>query len=117
MILRVWHAELNPMHLEEYRRFEAERSLPMLHKQPGFLGVLFLKAAEGNAISITIWEDTGAVEALESSPSYRRTIRELVESRLLSGGEQSVEILKVMDGDLRSEALKGALERTRRTVS
>jgi hypothetical protein len=78
VILRIWSAALDPARLEEYRRFEAERSLPMLHRQPGFLGVFFLRAAEDRAASITIWEDRGAVEALESSPSYRRTDREYV---------------------------------------
>ena len=73
MILRIWSAALDPARLEEYRRFEAERSLPMLHRKPGFLGVFFLRAAEDRAASITIWEDRGAVEASESSPSYRRT--------------------------------------------
>jgi heme-degrading monooxygenase HmoA len=114
MILRIWQAALDPKRLEAYRRFEAERSLPMLHKQPGFLGVFFLRATEDRAASITIWEDRGAVEALESSPSYRRTDRELAESGLLAG-EPSVKILEVEGGDLRPEALVGILARTRRT--
>jgi heme-degrading monooxygenase HmoA len=91
MILRIWSAALDPTQVEAYRRFEAERSLPTLHKQPGFLGVFFLRTAEGGAASITIWEDGGAVEALESSPSYRLEARELAESGLLAG-EPSVEI-------------------------
>ena len=114
MILRIWHAALNPIRLEECRRFEAERSLPMLHRQPGFLGVFFLRAAEDRVASITIWEDGGAVEALESSPSYRRTARELAESGLLAG-EPSVEVLEVEGGDLRPEALMVSLTRARRT--
>jgi heme-degrading monooxygenase HmoA len=114
VILRIWSAALVPARLEEYRRFEAERSLPMLHRQPGFLGVFFLRATEDRAASITIWEDRGAVEALESSPSYRRTDRELAESGLLTG-EPSVKILEVEGGDLRPEALVGILARTRRT--
>ena len=128
MILRIWSAALDPARLEEYRRFEAERSLPMLHRQPGFLGVFFLRAAEDRAASITIWEDRGAVEASESSPSYRRTARELADSGLLLAGEPSVKIppqthmvsqirglLEVEGGDLRPEALVGILARTRRT--
>jgi hypothetical protein len=63
---------------------------------------------EDNAASITIWEDRGTVEALESSPSYSRTIRELAESGLLAR-EQSVEILEVVSGVLRSEPLTTAL--------
>ena len=116
MILRIWRAGLDPTRMEEYRRFETERYLPMLRKQPGLLGVLFLRAAEGRAVSTTIWEDMGAVEALESSPSYRRTARELTE-RVLLAGEQSVEIFEVEGGDLRPEALVGALAQTRRAGS
>lgn len=116
MVLRIWHAALNPIHLGEYRRFEAERSLPMLHKQPGFLGVFFVRAARESAVSFTIWEDGGAVEALQSSPSYQQEARELAESGLLAG-EPSVMILEVEGGDLRPEALMGALARTRRSGS
>jgi heme-degrading monooxygenase HmoA len=116
VILRIWHAALNPMHPKEYRRFEVEQCLPMLHKQPGFLGVLFLREAEDRAASITIWEDRGAVEALESSPSYLRATRELAESGLLVG-EPSVEVLEVEGGDLRSQVLVEALARTWRTGS
>ncbi len=108
MIVRVWRAKIDPARMEEYRRFERERCLPMLHKQPGLLGVLFLREAEDHAASLTIWEDSGTVEALESSPSYRRTVRELAESCLLVR-EQSVEIFEVAGGALRLEALAGAL--------
>jgi heme-degrading monooxygenase HmoA len=116
MILRIWRAKINLARLEDYRRFERERCLPMLHKQPGLLGVLFLKYAEDHAASLTIWEDRGAVEALKSSPSYRETTRELAESALLAGNE-SVEVLEVEGGDLRPEALVGTLDRTRHAGS
>ena len=108
VILRVWRTKIDPARLEAYRRFERERCLPMLHKQPGLLGVLFLREAEDQAASITIWEDRGTVEALESSPSYRKTVRELAVSGLLVR-EQSVEIFEVAGGALRLEALAGAL--------
>jgi heme-degrading monooxygenase HmoA len=116
VILRVWRAKLDPRRLEEYRRFERERCLSMLRKQPGLLGVLFLRQAEDHAASLTIWEDAGAVDALESSPSYRETTHELAESALL-GGDEAVEILEVEGGDLRPEALARALDRTRRAGS
>lgn len=117
MILRIWRAGLDPARVEEYRRFEVERCLPMLRKQPGLLGALFVREAGDCAtICITIWEDRGSVEALESSPSYRKTTHELAKSGLL-GGEQSVEVLEVKGGDLRPEALVGALARTRHAGS
>jgi heme-degrading monooxygenase HmoA len=116
VILHMWRAKIVPERIGEYRRFEQERCLPMLRKQPGFLGVLFLQEAGCGAISITIWEDRGTVEALESSPSYRKTTHELAKSGVL-GGEQSVELLEVEGGYLRLEALVGTLDRTRRTGS
>ncbi len=73
----------------------------MLRKQPGLLGVLFLRDAENRAVSITIWEDWGTVEALESSPSYRKTTHELTKSGLLAGDHQSVEVLEVEGGSVR----------------
>ena len=108
MILRVWRAQIVPARIEEYRRFERERCLSMLRRQPGFLGMLFLRQAEDRAASITIWEDTGAVDALASSPSYRRTARELEESGLLAGG-RSEEVFEIEGGNLRPEALLRAL--------
>jgi heme-degrading monooxygenase HmoA len=80
----------------------------MLRRQPGFLGVLFLREAGNRVASITIWEDRGAVEALESSPSYRGTARELAESGLLAG-KRSVETFEVVGGILRPEPLISSL--------
>ena len=108
MILRVWRARIDPARIDEYRRFEAERYLPMLHKQSGFLAVLFLRQTGDQAASLTIWEDSGAVEAVESSPSYRRVVCELVGRDLLAG-EQSEEVFEVEGGDLRAETLLVAL--------
>jgi heme-degrading monooxygenase HmoA len=116
VILRMWRAKIVPERIGEYRRFEQERCLPMLRKQPGFFGVLFLRQAEDHAASLTLWEDAGAVEALPSSPSYRQTTRELAESALLTGNE-SVEVFEVEGGDLRLEALLRALNRLRVPMS
>jgi heme-degrading monooxygenase HmoA len=76
----------------------------MLRRQPGLLVVLFLREAGDHAASVTIWEDGRAVEALECSPSYRGTARELAESGLLAG-ERSVEAFEVAGGILRPEPL------------
>jgi heme-degrading monooxygenase HmoA len=116
VILRVWRAKIHPARLDEYQCFEQEWCMPMLRKQPGLLGVLFLRQAEDRAALLTIWEDAGAVEALESSPSYRQVTHELAESALLAGN-QSVEVIEVEDGDLRPDALVRALDRTRRVGS
>ena len=111
MIVRVWRAKIDPGRMEEYQRFEQERCMPMLRNQPGHLGELFLRQAEDQAASLTIWEDAGVVEALQSSPSYRETVHELGESPLLAR-DQSVEVFEVEGGDLRPKTLVRALERT-----
>jgi heme-degrading monooxygenase HmoA len=116
VIVRVWRANIDRARLEEYRRFEQEWCLPMLRKQPGLIGVLFLRQAEDHPASLTIWEDAGAVDALQSSPSYQEITHELAQSALLAGDE-SVEILEVEGGDHRPEALARALDRTRRAGS
>ncbi len=113
MIVRAWRAKIDLARMEAYRRFEQERCKPMLHKQPGLLGVVFLRQAEDYAASLTIWEDAGAVEALESSPSYREITHELAESAVLAG-DQSVEFFEVEGGDLRPESLVRALDRISR---
>ncbi len=86
--------------LEEYARFEEERSLPMFCEQPGLIGVFFLREGENRAAALTLWEDMAAVEALATSSSYLRTVQELVDSGLLISG-QSVEILHVHGGRFR----------------
>jgi heme-degrading monooxygenase HmoA len=116
VIVRVWRAKIDRARLEEYRRFEQEWCLPMLRKQPGLLGMLFLREAGDHAASLTIWEDAGAVDALQSSPSYQEITHQLAQSALLAGDE-SVEVLEVEGGDLRPEALARALDRTRRAGS
>ena len=70
--------------------------------------MLFSRQAEDHAASLTILEGRGAVEAVKSSPSYRRVVRELVGRDLLAG-EQSEEVFEVEGGDLRAETLLGAL--------
>ena len=110
--MRMWRAKINPARMDEYQRFEQERCMPMLRKQPGLLGMLFLRQAEDHAASLTIWEDAGTVEALQSSPSHREITHELAESALLAENE-SVEVFEVEGGDLRPEALVRALDRTR----
>ena len=107
--MRAWCARVNPARLEAYRRFERERCLPALRRQPGFLGILFLREAGNRVASVTVWEDQGVVDALESSPSYRRTIRGFADGGLLAG-EQAIETFDVVGGDLRPEPLIQALD-------
>ena len=111
MILRIWRTELNPARLDEYARFEQERSLPMFREQRGLLGVLFLREGPDRAAALTIWEDRAAVEALGDSPSYQQTAAALMSSGLLVG-EPSVDVFDVAGGELRTKLLAAVRQRT-----
>ena len=100
MIVRIWRTSVDQSRLEEYARFEEERSLPMFWEQPGLIGVFFLREGADRAAALTFWEDMAAVEALATSPSYLRTVQELVDTGFLIGG-QTVEILHVHGGRFR----------------
>lgn len=104
MIVRIWRTGVDRSRLKEYARFEEERSLPMFCKQPGLIGVFFLREGEDRAAALTFWEDMAAVEALATSSSYLRTVQELVDTGLLMGG-QSVDVFQVHGGLLRWEEL------------
>ena len=57
MIVRIWRTGVDRSRLEEYARFEEERSLPMFSEQPGLIGVFFLREGEARAAALTLWED------------------------------------------------------------
>jgi heme-degrading monooxygenase HmoA len=99
VIVRIWRTGIDPARADEYERFAQERSLPMFRAQPGFRGVLFTTAADGDRAVISFWEDEQAVELLDRSESYRETASALGSSGILRG-EQSVEVLDVGGGDL-----------------
>jgi heme-degrading monooxygenase HmoA len=76
VIVRIWRTRVAPDREEEYERFTQEHSLPMFHQQKGLLGVLLLHGPEDRA-ALTMWESMAAVEALESSPTYAKTVHRL----------------------------------------
>ena len=104
MIVRIWRTGVDRSRLKEYARFEEERSLPMFCKQPGLIGVFFLREGEDRAAALTLWEDMAAVKTLATSSSYLRTVQELVDTGLLNGG-QSVEVFEVHGCRLQWEEL------------
>ena len=46
MIVRLWKTRVDENRITEYEQNERNRSTPMFHRQPGCLGVLFLRAGE-----------------------------------------------------------------------
>jgi heme-degrading monooxygenase HmoA len=98
MIARIWRASVDEGRFGEYQRFADEQSLPMFRRQRGFRGVLFTRSGATCAV-ISLWEDAAAAEALESSPSYRETVKRITQAGFLVG-PQSVEVFDVNGGDM-----------------
>lgn len=104
MILRLWRTEIDPARFADYERFERTTVLEMFRKQPGFLGMLFLRAGS-ECQTLTFWTDTAAVEALTASVSYKETVDHLLKKGLLRG-EPTVEIFTGVGGTLDPVALR-----------
>jgi heme-degrading monooxygenase HmoA len=98
MMARIWRTRVDARRIGEYERFAIERSLPMFRAQPGFLGVLFLRAA-GDCAVITLWKGADAIAALEASPTYLDTVAQITRTGFLTG-ESSVEVFEVHGGDI-----------------
>lgn len=107
MIVRLWRARVAPGRAEDLETFARARSLSMLERQTGFEGVMFLREGD-DWVTVTLWRDADAVEALATSPSYEEVVREITASGLLVG-EQSVASFTLVDGRL--PLLGGAVSR------
>lgn len=110
MLVRIWRTEVDASRWAEYEEFEQKRSAPMFRAQPGCRGVLFLRTGEAGAAALTFWSDRPAIDALNSSVTYLDTVKALVATGLLRGG-QSVEILTLaggwVDAGVMSQQLRG----------
>jgi len=93
MIVRTWLTRIDESRAAEYAEFAQQRSLPMFQSQPGFAGVLF-GAQPGNRVVITFWDDSRAIEALDTSESYQATVA-AIEARGFLRGQSSVEVFEV----------------------
>ena len=103
MIVRLWRTGIDPARLADYERFERTTALEMFRKQPGFLGILFLRAGS-ECQTLTLWTDAAAVAAMTASASYKETVCCLLEMDLLRG-EQTVEMFTGVGGELDPAAL------------
>jgi heme-degrading monooxygenase HmoA len=93
VIARIWRTGLDEGRGEEYDAFAADRSLPMLRRQPGFRAAFFVRTADGRA-AITFWQDLAAAEALMVSKDYLETVEAILAAGFLRP-PQSVELLPV----------------------
>ncbi len=98
MIARLWRTHVDVDRLEDFQKFANEQSLPMFKKQPGFLGCQFWHNPEGS-VTLSLWEDMAAIEALDHSETYQQTVKDIHASGLIRG-EQSIEVFAVFGGTL-----------------
>ena len=90
MIVRIWTTHIADGREAEYLAFAQERSRVMFLSQPGCLGVLFLKADDGEHAACSFWNRIADIEALASSSSYHATASDLTATGVLLGDRKSV---------------------------
>jgi heme-degrading monooxygenase HmoA len=100
MIVRLWATGVDKSRIREYEENERNRSTPMFQKQPGCLGVLFLRSGE-SCFALTFWKDMEAVEHLKTSKSYLEASAFYSDSGMLIG-EPSLQVFEVKGGFLES---------------
>ena len=103
MIVRLWTTRVDKTKIAEYEENERQRSTPMFRKQPGCLGVLFLRSGE-NCFALTFWKDLESVERLKTSQSYLEASAFYSNSGMLLG-EPSLQVFEVKGGFLEAEAI------------
>lgn len=77
MIARTWRTRIDMARLEEWDRFLRELSTPMFRQHDGMLAVFHPRNGD-EWLTISIWRDASAVEALGSSQSYTTTAADLL---------------------------------------
>ena len=100
MIVRLWKTRVDKASMEEYEENERNRSTPMFRKQPGCLGVLFLRSRD-DCFALTFWKDMEAVERLKTSKSYQEASSFYSDSGMLIS-EPSLQVFEVKEGFLDS---------------
>jgi hypothetical protein len=98
-LVRVWSTEIDTNRAAEYDQFVSRKSIPMFQRQRGFVAALFCGRGRERAV-ITLWRDRAAVDALDTSETYRATVTEIEAAGFLQG-EQTTEIF-----DLHSQAVR-----------
>ena len=93
MIVRTWLTRIDESRAAEYEAFVRQRSVPMFRSMPGFEGVMF-GARHGARMVITLWDDLGAIEALENSESYQNTVAAIAATGFLEGNS-SVDVFEL----------------------
>jgi heme-degrading monooxygenase HmoA len=97
-IARIWRTRIDTGRSDEYQRFADKQSLAMFRAHAGFKGVIFAGAQEVRIV-VTFWRDIEASRALEASPRYQKTVRD-IEATGFIVGPSSVEVYALQGGAL-----------------
>lgn len=84
MIARTWRTRINERAAGDYDDFVRSKSMSMFRGQTGFLAALFI-SDQAERFVVTIWRDRSNVDALDDSPSYVETVRQLEATGILVG--------------------------------
>jgi hypothetical protein len=92
-LVRVWSTEIDTDRAAEYDEFVSTKSTPMFQRQRGFVAALFCGQGRERTV-ITLWGDRAAVDALDTSETYRATVSEIEAAGFLRGA-QTTEIFEL----------------------
>jgi heme-degrading monooxygenase HmoA len=88
MLARLWTTGLRPDRVDAYEPFARDVSLPMFREQDGFMGCVMVRSGHEGLV-LTFWRDQGAIDALETSRSYRGTVERIQSAELLAGAQRT----------------------------
>ena len=74
MIVTVFRSRLRPEHVEEYQQW-ATRMRALVGSMPGFVSAKTFTAADGERVSIEVFESPETLEAWRNHPEHREAQR------------------------------------------
>lgn len=101
MVVRMWRAQVGPAQREEFRHIEEQHIAPLLERQQGFGGVLFLYQ-EDEIVLLTMWRDRECAEEFATLREVQE-LAEQVRERGIIQGEPRVEVFEVSGGSFKGE--------------
>ena len=99
MIVRLWRAQIDPARRSEFQHLEEEHLAPLLEKQPGFGGVLFLRQDEELTV-LTLWDSRQSADEFNGSQAVLE-LTDQVRSRGFLLSEPRIEVFDITAGSFR----------------
>ena len=99
MIVRLWRAQISSSNRQEFEHIGEHHLAPLLERQDGFGGVLFL-FKEDEATLMSMWRDREAAERFAACTEAQELAAKVRERGLIQG-EPRVEIFEVAGGSFK----------------